>query len=675
VPRPRGVAGLLVSLVVWVAVLGGVSVAGSQTQGIAAATVSFLVLLWQVQAASVGFAFALALFIFGLLPQSRGRVTYREFLRRSWALWLVTFNVGSLVFDGLVLLGLGHQVPAFHGAAGHGWAVTVATVTGMLSLVSILVLLGRTITVIDPAAGREAERDFRLKAVGQAVSVELQNLTCADIIYKPADGQWRWDAVPPRPAGGRSDRRVWDISMLFLALLKRRGDRKHLKPPGVRVLPGHIVSEPLIVFDAADDRVARWLKRRCVQIRADSVDLSTVALETLHAETLDNIRANKPVEAADGMYALADLHEPMWQAYQAHDLQYDEKTLPPRFWRPLKTVGERITGSLDAEVRAAATSEDEQVRREATQVPLHITGGALKFRAGNSVKQSLRLLDSVYEAVLYDLTDGGRHPLPATGFAASRLYKAFESLLAFTNAAIQGKIDPAQYDGGAAAMGDAALTVADFAVTQLEVAQKTLMTMLRRAIRVQDAGTLCAVVRAWTMPGRYLVEERPPDLPFAPVEPVPARLQGLGPRLDRAQDELHARFLCLLAYAFRGLTGSEMIAATGLNGVDLVGQLAGFFDNTPVIKIWGLHRKLIIFDLTRFATLELTGSDDGTPGHPILKIAERKAADTAGGEAPSLADKIRFEMAQVEITAQLPGRISIIDNSACQILDWDGQVQ
>lgn len=68
-------------------------------------------MLWQVQAASVGFVFALAVFVFGLLPQTRGRVTYREFLGRSWALGLVVFNVGSLLFTGLVLLGTGHQVP------------------------------------------------------------------------------------------------------------------------------------------------------------------------------------------------------------------------------------------------------------------------------------------------------------------------------------------------------------------------------------------------------------------------------------------------------------------------------------------------------------------------------------------------------------------------------------
>lgn len=97
-------------------------------------------MLWQVQAASVGLVFALAVFVFGLLPQSRGRVTYREFLGRSWALPLVVFNIGSLLFTGLVLLGAGHQIPPVGSSPGHGWSITVASVASLTSVASILIL-------------------------------------------------------------------------------------------------------------------------------------------------------------------------------------------------------------------------------------------------------------------------------------------------------------------------------------------------------------------------------------------------------------------------------------------------------------------------------------------------------------------------------------------------------
>src|ERR1022692_2063865 len=73
----RSVSGLLIGLVVWVAALILVAFARPSSEGIPAATTNSLPVLWQVQAVSVGLVFALAVFIFGLLPQTRGRVTYR----------------------------------------------------------------------------------------------------------------------------------------------------------------------------------------------------------------------------------------------------------------------------------------------------------------------------------------------------------------------------------------------------------------------------------------------------------------------------------------------------------------------------------------------------------------------------------------------------------------------
>jgi hypothetical protein len=75
------------------------------------ATTSLLATLWQVQATSVGLVLALVTFVFGLLPGGRGRLTYREFLRRTRALRFTTFNVASLLFIGMVLLGIGRQAP------------------------------------------------------------------------------------------------------------------------------------------------------------------------------------------------------------------------------------------------------------------------------------------------------------------------------------------------------------------------------------------------------------------------------------------------------------------------------------------------------------------------------------------------------------------------------------
>src|SRR5271163_2419234 len=71
---------LLVLLIAWVAALGGVSLAQPASTGVSAATTSTLEVLWQVQATSVGLVLVLVVFVFGLLPQGRRRLTYRQFL-------------------------------------------------------------------------------------------------------------------------------------------------------------------------------------------------------------------------------------------------------------------------------------------------------------------------------------------------------------------------------------------------------------------------------------------------------------------------------------------------------------------------------------------------------------------------------------------------------------------
>jgi hypothetical protein len=136
----RGGARLLIYLAALVAVLVGVSLAGPASAGIPAATARSLDVLWQVEASSVGLVVTLVVFVFGLLPAgSRGMLTYRQFLRRTHAIDLTLFNVGSLLFIGLVLLGVGHQVPSTRTTGTHGWALTLATIAALLSIASIVV--------------------------------------------------------------------------------------------------------------------------------------------------------------------------------------------------------------------------------------------------------------------------------------------------------------------------------------------------------------------------------------------------------------------------------------------------------------------------------------------------------------------------------------------------------
>lgn len=429
----RSVAGLLVALVVWVSALTGVGLARPRSSGIPAATSSFLAVLWQVQAASVGLVFALAVFVFGLLPQTRGRVTYREFLGRSWALPLVVLNIGSLLFTGLVLLGAGHQVSPAGDSPGYGWSVTVASAVSLASVASILILLGRTISAIDPVTGRRARRCYTLKALGGALRGELRDLACLKVMLDPPGpgiGGGGAGAGVDVTAGGGATRRVRDVSLGALELLKWHAKRKGYREPVVRVWPGRTVhpSSPLITIDPGSGPVARRWARRCVWLGSVPVDSLTTALEAMHAEVMDHIRAGRPVEATESMQALADLLEPVWQGYAAYGQAYDQDTAG-LFWIQQPTVAARIMRMLDAELRAAAVSPDEQVRQTATRMPLRIARSALRHKAAGSIRGGLAPLLSAYDAVIGDLTDGGRQPLPATGLARRRTGAPFQAVL------------------------------------------------------------------------------------------------------------------------------------------------------------------------------------------------------------------------------------------------------
>jgi hypothetical protein len=172
-----GTGGRAAALTVWLGIFTAVSYLPRVPHdglhpSIRAATTSLLIVIWQVQAASVGLVFALAVFVFGLL-QGRGRLAYRQFLRRTRALPLATFNVASLLFNGMVLLGLGHQVATTDSAPGSGWAVTEASVIALTSMVTIVVILAGTLRAIDPETEGDVQREYRETAVALAARGEL----------------------------------------------------------------------------------------------------------------------------------------------------------------------------------------------------------------------------------------------------------------------------------------------------------------------------------------------------------------------------------------------------------------------------------------------------------------------------------------------------------------------
>jgi hypothetical protein len=209
--------------------------------------------------------------------------------------------------------------------------------------------------------------------------------------------------------GWSGNRVVRDVSVWWLRLLGWHASRTGLGQPVLRVWPGRIVppSAPLLTIDLSSGPSPAG-GRANASARLAFPSTSSPVLDTLHAETLDGIRAARPVEATAGMRRLADLCAVIWQAYAAYGLTYDYDARRA-FYPYLSTAGERLMDLLDDELRAAAASRDDKIRWDASGLPRRLAGEALAEGASRTIQQSLGTLLNVYSS---DLTEDGRNALP-----------------------------------------------------------------------------------------------------------------------------------------------------------------------------------------------------------------------------------------------------------------------
>ena len=554
--------GQLASAALWLAVLTALSYLPALGHGrlhlsISAANTSLLSTLWQVQATSVGLVLALVVFVFGLLPQGRGRLTYREFLRRTWALPLTTANVASLLFIGMVLLGLGHQHPSAGSVPGSGWAVTLASCVSLLSIATIVLVLAQTLKAISREAQEDAQRDYQLKAVDQAARDELIERTSVRMMSDPA---WPYAFAPSYPVPGRTinvagleSGVVRDVSMWRLRILKQLAERRQHVEPTVRAWPGRTASAgtPLMTIDLTSGPVEAWWAARCVRTRRTRSDALGSALEALHGEALEHIRAGRQTEAVEGMRSLFGLQELLWQAYAAYG--QDVATGGPAVLYG-KDPGERIDAMLGDSLRTAAVSMDEAVRREASDLPRVIASEALYREDPRTVWQLLRHLEGVYIVVVGELSRGGLRDLPATGLARSRLHHPFRSLLSFVNYYLGPAIDQA-IAGSTTGWGGRPLPPADFLLARLQDANEAMLRLLRRAIQFRDSVTIARVLDAWKLPEMPLAQDAISRAPAAAAMVAGGTAgaapggQGYAQSLKNAESDLDAMMLRLLAAA------------------------------------------------------------------------------------------------------------------------------
>jgi hypothetical protein len=483
--------------------------------GFRLANSAFLATLWQVQAAAVSLALALAVFVFGLFPRSGKRISYRTFLRRSLAKPIITAGIASLLFDGIVLLGVGHQVPDSPGASdGHGWAVTLACVVGLGSIGSIALLFGRTIGAIDPVAGSEALAKDRNTVIGDALRTELLDAFTLDVLENSAE-PLNYRCHPYLRAPGRqpvfstrSGVTVRDVNLRKLAAIGRRARHANRSLPVVHVEPGQAVKEsiPMASIDVATPRLDRHRARRAVRLGPERDADFRELLDSVHAEALEHIRAGRPIEAAAAMKTMTDMLELAWQAHLAHARNSSAADGARR--RLVGRIGltDKITDRLTALVRAGAVSSDEQIRKFTARYPRDAAVIALQARASTSVLACLTLYCRMYEAVVSDVTEAGRLALPAHGLGRQRIVQLFEALRYFAELDLaepltrlaRAHAEPRGHDGVRFARRehDDAL----FAMDHAYAANNVILAMLHKAVEYNDIVTVRSVVPIWRTP-------------------------------------------------------------------------------------------------------------------------------------------------------------------------------
>jgi hypothetical protein len=537
-----------------------------------AATTGLLSVLWQVQAGSVSLALALAIFVFGLLPQARGRVSYREFLRRSGALPIVVFGVGSMVFDGVVLLGIGHQVRASSPGAGdgHGLAVSVAIGFGLASIASIGLLFGLTIQAIDPGTAKSAQDTYRLNVLAQALYNELHERACIEFMQQRLGGtepMFRLDRFVHgrRVESSRSSALVRDVSLWRLRALRRYAMWRGRQQPVIHCWPGkHLIagtSGILLTIDPRSWPLTRVWARCCVQVRSANPDRFGQALDALHAETLDEIRADRPLEALSDTTATGDLLDVVWRAYNAHGRTYDhaiEQAYWPTIW---PTIAVEITGRIYTQARAAVISQDEELRTNAARQPRLIACRALQAQAGASVNAALEIYEGIYGAVIDDLKQTGGPWPPADGLARRRINAAIQPLVSFIAADVGDLLNSAigDYERAEPEARRAALNTARDTVRGLAGANERVLGLLRRAIQAQDTPTVRNVLAHWSTPGDAVFHTLfaqtvdPTMTPGRTARDSPSEVavlqDDLLTALDAARDQLDAMRLRLLMTA------------------------------------------------------------------------------------------------------------------------------
>jgi hypothetical protein len=265
----------------------------------------FLRTLWQVVAAALGVSVAMVAFAFQAFASSGQRAyggSLREFAQQSRLLLVIELGLLSLLLDGVVLLGWGHNAPRGLPAA---WAIALSAAT----LIGVGFVMHRVVGLLDDRALRQmravgvnklVDAAMRQQLIGQASEVWLEQtrLPVRRVLLAPTG------AVPLRcmAAGDVVDLRLGPIARFAV-----RHPHLDLK---LAVGLGNAVTDRsvLLYTSAAISRRTQRHLASSVRVRADKVAAGvelTDALERLHQQAMDAARSGSELE----WRAISDLYE------------------------------------------------------------------------------------------------------------------------------------------------------------------------------------------------------------------------------------------------------------------------------------------------------------------------------------------------------------------------------
>ena len=351
--------------------------------------------LWQVVAAALGVSVAMVAFAFQAFSSSGQRAyggSLREFAQQSRLLLAIEVGILSLLLDGVVLFGWGHNAPRGLPAA---WAIGLSAVT----LVGVGYVMHRVVRLLDDRSLRE----MRATRVRRLVVAAMRH----QLIGQAGDAWLHASGFPVRRAAlappgaivlhGRSTGEVTDVRLGRLA-------RFVVSNPGTEISLavglGSGVNPQTALMYLTGTGLTRRARRlpSAVRVRASGDDPPDAALnealERLHQQAMDAARNGQELEwrAISESYELVLLALP--RAAAQWGVPFAGAVMAPGFFGhgPVQ----RIAQHLYDELVAAVSSNSRELVGPITYFPQHVAVEAARLGAPAVARPLFALYPAMY---------------------------------------------------------------------------------------------------------------------------------------------------------------------------------------------------------------------------------------------------------------------------------------